>query len=224
MLHWPGSSIKCGHRWNPGRTARQAAADSVSDYLRARAHEDGFARRIAPPVPVTVHELDRQMPSQVPYTVPFGEVPVHPQLAAPRYRVKFTRMMSHRFSADVENLVTYDADLRDVFNDVMLADITAKEDIGATMATPRALGRVCFRGSYKGWKSQGDRTMLMEVAVVMNPTKRETEEGASATMVVPPEFVMAENDNAAALQVIQNHPELAEQDANRLEVLVRPFA
>ena len=58
--------------------------------------------------------------------------------------------MSHRFTADVANLLTYDMDIRQIFNDLMLKDILAEEDrkfmavmeavVSGGNAAPNALG------------------------------------------------------------------------------------
>ena len=119
----------------------QKSASGVNDYLRLKAREDGFARRICPPEPVTPADLDRQTDTVKPvivkdvepntppaYSVPFGTVPMNHYIDAPRYRVMFDRIMSHRFIADVANLLTYDMDIRQIFNDLMLKDILAEED------------------------------------------------------------------------------------------------
>jgi hypothetical protein len=100
------------------------AQEGVNDYLRLRAREDGFARRIQPPIPVTPADLDRQVDTVKPvivkdvepdtpaaYGVPFGAVPMNHYIDAPRYRVMFDRVMSHRFIADVANLLTYDMEV-----------------------------------------------------------------------------------------------------------------
>ena len=120
---------------------QKEAQNGVTDYLRIRAREDGFLRRIQPPIPVTPADLDRQVDTVKPvivkdvepntpaaYSVPFGAVPMNHYIDAPRYRVMFDRIMSHRFIADVANLLTYDMDIRQIFNDLMLKDILAEED------------------------------------------------------------------------------------------------
>lgn len=120
---------------------QKEAQNGVNDYLRLRAREDGFARRIQPPIGVTPADLDRQVDTVKPvivkdmepnspgaYSVPFGNVPMNHYIDAPRYRVMFERLESHRFIADVANLLTYDLDIRQIFNDLMLKDILAEED------------------------------------------------------------------------------------------------
>lgn len=117
------------------------AQNGVNDYLRLRAREDGYTRRIQPPIPVTPADLDRQVDTVKPvivkdmepdtppaYSVPFGNTPLNHYIDAPRYRVMFDRIMSHRYIADVANLLTFDMDIRAIFNDLMLKDILAEED------------------------------------------------------------------------------------------------
>lgn len=120
---------------------QKEAQTGVNDYLRIRAKEDGFLRKIIPPVPVTPSDFDRQVDTVKPVivkdmepnspaavTIPFGTAPMNYYMIAPRYRVMFDRIVSQRFTADVANLMTYDMDIRQVFNDLMLKDILAEED------------------------------------------------------------------------------------------------
>ena len=120
---------------------QKEASNGVNDYLRIRAREDGFARRILPPVAVSATDFDRQVDTVKPVivkdmepnspraiSVPFGTAPLNTYVDAPRYRVTFDRIMSQRFTADVANLLTYDMDIRQIFNDLMLKDILGEED------------------------------------------------------------------------------------------------
>jgi hypothetical protein len=132
---------------------QKEATNGVNDYLRVRAREDGFARRVQPPIPVTPADLDRQVDTVKPvivkdiepdtpsaYSVPFGAVPMNHYIGAPRYRVMFDRILSHRFIADVANLLTYDMDIRQIFNDLMLKDILAEEDRKYMVVVDTAIG------------------------------------------------------------------------------------
>lgn len=120
---------------------RKQAKEGVDDWLRIRMREDGFARRILPPVPVTPADLDRQVDTPKPvivkdmepnsagaYTVPFGTTPMDHYIMGPRYRVMFDRILSQRYNSDVNNLLTYDMDIRQILNDFLLKDIMAEED------------------------------------------------------------------------------------------------
>ena len=48
---------------------RKEAADMVSDYLRLKNREDGFARKILPPQTITSSNLDRQVDTPDPVVV-----------------------------------------------------------------------------------------------------------------------------------------------------------
>jgi hypothetical protein len=148
---------------SPDPFVQKEAANGVNDYLRIRAREDGFARRIQPPVTVTPADFDRQVDTVKPvivkdmepdspgaYSVPFGAVPLNHFMDAPRYRVMFDRIMSYRFTADVANLMTYDLDIRQVFNDLMLKDILAEEDRKYIAAADTAVGTVNVTNSTLG--------------------------------------------------------------------------
>lgn len=150
---------------SPDTSLRKDAQEGVNDYLRLRMREDGFARRILPPVSVTPADLDRQVDTPKPvivkdieptsagaYTVPFGTTPCDRYIAAPRYRVMFDRILSRRYNADVNNLLTWDMDIRQILNDFLLKDIMAEEDrkfmqvadlIVGTVNTPNAVLGSC---------------------------------------------------------------------------------
>lgn len=75
------------------------AVDAVNDFTRARMREDGFYRRIMPPVPIANDELDRSVDTDLPVRVvdreeaaqpnpniPFGTLPLNPYIRGPRWR------------------------------------------------------------------------------------------------------------------------------------------
>ena len=120
---------------------RKQAQEGVNEWLRLRMREDGFARRILPPLPVTPADLDRQVDTAKPvivkdmepnsagaYSVPFGTTPMDKNIAGPRYRVMFDRILTRRYNADVNDLLTYDMDIRQILNDLLLKDVMAEED------------------------------------------------------------------------------------------------
>jgi hypothetical protein len=45
------------------------AVDAVNDFTRTKMREDGFYRRIMPPIPITNDELDRQVDTDKPVKV-----------------------------------------------------------------------------------------------------------------------------------------------------------
>lgn len=120
---------------------QKEAAGEVSSYLRMKIREDGFARKIIEPVTVTPADFDRQVDTPKPviikdmepnspgaYSVPFGTTPTDHYIKGNRYRVMFDRIMSRRLTADVNNLLTYDMDIRQILKDHLLKDIMLEED------------------------------------------------------------------------------------------------
>lgn len=120
---------------------RKEASDGVTSYLRMKIREDGFARKLCPPVTVTPADFDRQVDTPKPviikdkepnspgaYSVPFGTTPMAHYIKAPRYRVMFDRIESRRLNADVNDLLTYHMDIRQILKDHLLKDIMFEED------------------------------------------------------------------------------------------------
>jgi hypothetical protein len=120
---------------------RKESQEGVNTYLRLRQREDGFFRKFFDVVEIGPGDLDKQVDTPLPvivrdmepnsagaYTVPFGTTPMDSNITAPRYRIMVDRIMSHRYVADVNTLLTYDMDIRQVFNDFILKDILAEED------------------------------------------------------------------------------------------------
>lgn len=144
---------------------RKQAQESVDSYLRLKMREDGIFRKILPPVPVTPSDLDRQVDTPKPviikdmeptsagaYTIPFMTTPMDHYVRARRYRVMFDRIASKRYVYDVNNLLTYDMDIRAILNDFLLKDIMYEEDrkfmvvvnaIVGTINTPNATLAAC---------------------------------------------------------------------------------
>jgi hypothetical protein len=182
---------------------QKEAADGMNTYLRIRMREDGFARRIINPDTVTEANLDRQVDTAKPtivrdkepnspgaYSVPFGTSPMGHYIRGPRYRVMFDRLISRRFTADVNTLLTYDMDIRQILNDFILKDIMGEEDrnfiavadyIVGTLNTPNAdlgscqnlqvgsMSRTNLAYSMKGMP-QTNRHLNAAVALVNNIT------------------------------------------------------
>jgi len=117
------------------------AQDAVNDYIRVRMREDGFARRILPPVQITNDELDRQVDTDKPVkvvdkepnspgaiSVPFATLPINRYIRGPRFRVQFDRILTTRFTKDIDELRTYDMDIRQILSDNAIKDMLAEED------------------------------------------------------------------------------------------------
>lgn len=117
------------------------AAEAVNDFTRVKMREDGFMRKILPPTPLSNDEIDRSVDTDKPVkivdmepgspaavSVPFGTNPVMSYIAGPRYRVAFDRIMTPKFTKDVEELRTYHMDIRQVISDNAIKDMLAEED------------------------------------------------------------------------------------------------
>lgn len=117
------------------------AADAVNDFTRTKMREDGFYRRIMPPIPIGNEELDRQVDTDKPVkivdkepdspaaiSIPFATLPSNLYIRGPRYRVMFDRIVTPRFTKDVDELRTWIMDIRQVLSDNAIKDMLAEED------------------------------------------------------------------------------------------------
>ena len=119
----------------------KTAADSVNDWTRTHMQEDGFFRKQLPPVKIDNDQLDRRIETDLPYkivdkepfspaaaSVPFGQTPQTYYIFGPRYGVGFDRIISPRWTKDVEELRTYIIDIRQVLTDNGMRAMLAEED------------------------------------------------------------------------------------------------
>lgn len=117
------------------------AVDTVNDFTRTKMREDGFYRRIMPPIPITNDELDRAVDTDLPVkvvdkepdspaaiSIPFATLPTNLYIRGPRYRVMFDRIATPRFTKDVDELRTWIMDIRQVLSDNAIKDMLAEED------------------------------------------------------------------------------------------------
>lgn len=120
---------------------KKQAVDAVNDFTRTTMREDGFARKILPPVDIGNDELDRAVDTDQPQKIvdrepgnppaislPFGSLPINVYIYGQRYRVSFDRIVSPRFMKDVDELRTYVMDIRQVLSDNSVKDMLAEED------------------------------------------------------------------------------------------------
>lgn len=123
------------------------AIDAVNDFTRTKMREDGFFRRIMPPLQISNDELDRQVDTDKPVkvvdkepdspaavTIPFATLPTNVYIRGPRYRVMFDRIVTPKFTKDVDELRTWVMDIRQVLSDNSLKDALAEEDTKFIMA------------------------------------------------------------------------------------------
>jgi hypothetical protein len=128
------------------------ALDSVNEFTRVRVREDGFYRRIVPPVQVSNDDLDRQVDTDKPVivvdkepgspaaiSIPFATLPINVYIRGPRYRVMFDRIVTPRFVKDIDELRTWQMDIRQVLSDNAIKDMLAEEDSKFLTAVNSAL-------------------------------------------------------------------------------------
>lgn len=117
------------------------AIDAINDFTRTKMREDGFYRRILPPLQISNDELDRQVDTDKPVkvvdkeadspaaiSIPFATLPLNTYIRGPRYRVTFDRIVTPRFVKDVDELRTWVMDIRQVLSDNAIKDMLAEED------------------------------------------------------------------------------------------------
>ena len=128
------------------------ALDAVNEFTRTRVREDGFYRKIIPPVQITNDDLDRQVDTDKPVVVvdkepgspaaisiPFATLPINVYIRGPRYRVMFDRIVTPRFIKDIDELRTWQMDIRQVLSDNAIKDMLAEEDSKFLTAVNTAL-------------------------------------------------------------------------------------
>lgn len=131
----------------------KTAIDAVNDFTRTKMREDGFYRRIMPPLQISNDELDRQVDTDKPVkvvdkepdspaaiSIPFATLPMNLYIRGPRYRVAFDRIVTPRFTKDVDELRTYVMDIRQVLSDNAIKDMLAEEDSKFMTACDAILG------------------------------------------------------------------------------------
>jgi hypothetical protein len=134
----------------PGMEKR--AIDAVNDFTRTKMREDGFYRRVVPPLQLSNDELDRQVDTDKPVkvvdkepdspaaiSIPFANLPINIYIKGPRYRVLFDRIVTPRFTKDVDELRTWVMDIRQVLSDNAIKDMLAEEDSKFLSAVNAAL-------------------------------------------------------------------------------------
>lgn len=117
------------------------ALDAGSKWTRFKLREKGFFRPILRPENITRADLDRQQDTDEPViivdkepdspasvTVPFGTTPFNVYMYAGKYKVTIGKLQTPRFQKNVNELLTYTIDLRQVLSDNSLKDLLAEED------------------------------------------------------------------------------------------------
>jgi hypothetical protein len=123
-----------------GGQEKQAAV-SAQQFTRNKLREESFAEKILTPIDIANDELDKaenpellvkwndREPDTAPATtVPLGVVPDGLQFFGTRYPSYFTRIVSPKFSKDIDQLRTYDYDIRSIMLEISTKDIATEID------------------------------------------------------------------------------------------------
>lgn len=142
---------------------RKKAADTVDEYTRIKMREDGFLRKILPPMQIGPENIDRLPDTDKPYKVvdkevdnamaismPFGDTPPEFYIYGNRYVVTFDRIETHRYTKDVAELYTYHMDIRQVLSDNAIKDMMVEEDGKFISVVNQAVGAVNTINPYTG--------------------------------------------------------------------------
>lgn len=117
------------------------AAENASEFTRTRVREEGFYDKIIPEIQVGNSDLTRQVDTPKPVivvdkepgspaavSVPFATSPSNYYIRGPRYRVEFDRIITRRFQSDLDELRTWQMDIRQVLSDNSVRDMLAEQD------------------------------------------------------------------------------------------------
>jgi len=115
------------------------AGVAMSAFVRQRLREDGFTRKILPPVQITAAELDRQLteeptvivekePDSIAANIPFLARAEIRYWKGERYPVTFQKITSARFKKSKFELATYRTDIRTILQENSVKDMQAQED------------------------------------------------------------------------------------------------
>ena len=115
--------------------------DAVNDFTRTKMREDGFFRKILPPLPISNDDLDRKVDTDLPVkvvdkepdspaaiSVPFNTLPTNLYIKGDRYEVMFSRIQTPKWTKDVDTLRSWTMDIRQVLSDNSIKDMLGEED------------------------------------------------------------------------------------------------
>ncbi len=160
---------------------QKRAVDGLNAFTRVFMREDGFLRRILPPLPVENSELDKSVTTDKPMkilelepyspaamSVGFGTQPHGYHIKGRKYQATFRRILTPRFYKDVDELRTWEMDIRQVLSDNSIKDMLAEEDgkwiscINTAMVGPEATCPFSGVVQYRQFADAIDRDSLWE--------------------------------------------------------------
>jgi hypothetical protein len=117
------------------------AADAATDYTRLTLRDEGIVRKIIPAETITEAQLDAQLDTDKPVkiiekevqqplgvSVPFGTLPTNTYMNWSKYRVDFARILTENFVKDIQEVKTWNSDIRNIFKDNAIKDMMTSED------------------------------------------------------------------------------------------------
>jgi len=117
------------------------AASAVQAYTRTQMLEDGFLRKILPPIRITNADLDRsalhdrnvvvvdmETEQGSAISVPYGKLPAMEYINAKRYEVPISRTQTPKFYKDISTFRTDRSDVRQILANNLTKILLAEED------------------------------------------------------------------------------------------------
>jgi hypothetical protein len=120
---------------------RQKIASAITDITRLTLRDEGIVRKVLPPESITIADCHPQLDSDMPVkfvdkevvqplsaTIPLGTLPRNYYMRGKRYRVDFARIATRSYNGDVRQLETYGRDMKEVFKENAIMDMSYIED------------------------------------------------------------------------------------------------
>lgn len=130
----------------------KVALDGAHDFIRLKIRDEGAWRRITNPIQVQNSDLNRLVHTAKPaiivdvepdspaaMSLPFGGLPLNFYIRGPRFLVPFAEIQGPRFVGNINEMRTWEMDIRQVLLDNSLKDVMAKEDETLVSAINTAL-------------------------------------------------------------------------------------
>jgi hypothetical protein len=165
------------------------AASALQAYTRTKIRESSYRDKIVTPQKVNFSNCDRQMDTVLPViifdkendippalSVTFGSSPNELNISAPKYKVVFNRILTHKYYKDLAELGMYHMDVRQVTADNSVRELLAEKDGTWMSAFTNAIGSMDVTHPLAGaplWKSQSGgmtRINVVESLKGMNRT------------------------------------------------------
>jgi hypothetical protein len=138
----------------------KSASAAGTNMIRRRIREEGFCRRIIPPVPATNDDLDRVLQHDRPViiedmeplskgakSISFGDTAETEAYYGNKFMCVFNPITTPEWTKDINELRTYRMDLRQVITDNSLKDVQTEEDGKFIAGVNTIVGPVAANGA-----------------------------------------------------------------------------